>query len=123
MEDAPCCQWMNEKNIRPWGRYDILWDGDDCKVKRITVSPGGKLSYQYHHKRAEDWIIISGSAMVTIDDNTFSAHSGERIHIAKTRKHRIENQSDEDVVFVEVQTGDYFGEDDIVRLEDSYGRK
>jgi mannose-6-phosphate isomerase len=117
-----CCQWVGEVNIRPWGRYDILWDGDDCKVKRITVNPGGKLSYQFHAQRSEDWIIINGTPMIILDDVEDHLHPGDRIHIAKGCRHRMENQSKLDVVFIEIQTGSYFGEDDIVRLEDSYDR-
>lgn len=121
-EDVLCCEWSGEKFIRPWGRYEILWDGDDCKVKRITVNPGKKLSYQYHQKRAEDWIIIKGDPIITMDDRTYPLPSGNKLHIARGVKHRIENQSDESIVFIEVQTGSYLGEDDIVRLEDDYGR-
>jgi mannose-6-phosphate isomerase-like protein (cupin superfamily) len=111
-----------EDNVRPWGRYDILYNGEDCKVKRITVKPGGKLSYQYHYKRSEIWTVISGNGFITLDDDTFYRYPGQTIHIPCGAKHRIENKGDVDLVFVEVQTGTYFGEDDIVRLEDDYGR-
>lgn len=111
-----------DESIRPWGYYEVLYDGEDCKVKRIVVKPGGKLSYQYHHKRNELWTVISGSGFITLDDNTFYRHSGDTINIPKGAKHRVENKGDVDLVFIEVQTGTYFGEDDIIRIEDDYGR-
>ena len=113
-----------EDSMRPWGYYDILYDGDDCKVKRIVIKPGKRLSYQYHHKRDELWKIISGVGSVTLDGSNWSVCAGSDVNVLKGVKHRIENTSqDELLVFIEIQTGDYFGEDDIVRLEDDYGRK
>lgn len=113
-----------EENVRPWGRYDILYDGDDCKVKRITVKPGKRLSYQYHFKREELWVFISGYGVATIDDQDYTVvgSAGSQVSIGFEQKHRIANTGDVDLVFIEIQTGDYFGEDDIVRLEDDYGR-
>ena len=107
---------------RPWGKYEILLSEKNYKVKKISVIPGGSLSYQYHLKRAEDWVIVQGKGRVTVDDNTFELEVGDSIHIPTLAKHRIQNTADCELVFIEVQTGEYFGEDDIVRLEDSYGR-
>ncbi len=111
-----------EESQRPWGYYDILSDSDDCKVKRITVYPGKRLSLQRHQRRSEHWYIVQGSAMVTLDSNTYVLESGGSIDIPKNCSHRIQNQGATDLVFIEVQTGEYFGEDDIERLEDDFGR-
>lgn len=109
---------------RPWGSYEVILDEPDCKVKKIIVKPGQRLSYQYHNKRQEQWTIVSGRAYVTINDSVESYEPGESVHIPTMAKHRVANKSeDEDLVFIEVQTGTYFGEDDIVRLEDDYNRK
>ena len=111
-----------EKTTRPWGTYEVLLDDNNCKVKKITVKPGQSPSYQYHHKRAEDWIVISGTGTVRLDENTLNISPGASVHIPVMSKHSIQNTGEEDLVFIEVQTGEYFGEDDIVRLEDKYGR-
>jgi|TARA_R100000084_G_scaffold98042_1_gene52108 mannose-6-phosphate isomerase len=108
---------------RPWGCYEILHEEKNCKVKRITVKPGERLSYQYHHKRSEVWTIISGIATITLNDKLSSLWYGESITIPHETKHRVENKEREDLVFIEVQTGTYFGEDDIIRIEDDYNRK
>ena len=107
---------------RPWGRFFVLHDEKSYKIKRIEVDPGCRLSYQYHHKRSETWIIVEGIATVTIDDLVGDYKSGDTVLIPKRAKHRIENKGKKKVVFIEVQTGSYFGEDDIVRLEDDYNR-
>jgi mannose-6-phosphate isomerase len=109
-------------NVRPWGHYEVLYDGSDCKVKRIVVKPTGRLSYQYHFKRTEDWIVVSGMGIITLMDIVSVVRPGERIHIAPKMTHRICNTGNEDLIFIEVQTGTYFGEDDIVRISDDYGR-
>ena len=109
-------------NVRPWGHYEVIYDGTYCKIKRIVVNPNNRLSYQYHLKRTEDWVIISGTGIVTLMDIKSRIRPGERIHIAPKMSHRIHNTGDVDLVFVEVQTGTYFGEDDIVRISDDYGR-
>jgi mannose-6-phosphate isomerase len=111
-----------EKDERPWGRYFVLQDETNYKIKRIEVEPGQRLSYQYHNKRSETWIIIEGSAIVTIDDKSKEYNAGESVVIQIKAKHRIENKSNSLLVFIEVQTGSYFGEDDIIRLNDDYGR-
>ena len=107
---------------RPWGSFSILEDADDCKVKRLVVKPGGVLSLQKHHRRAEHWTVIQGVAKVRIDDREFLLHPNESTYIPVETRHRLENPGAEDVHLIEVQTGGYFGEDDIVRYEDIYGR-
>jgi mannose-6-phosphate isomerase len=112
-----------EENVRPWGSYDVLLDASNCKVKQITVKPGGRLSYQYHHKRSEVWVVISGSGLFTLDGMTERVHAGKVVKIPVGHLHRIHNNMEEDLVFVEVQLGSYFGEDDIVRVDDDYNRQ
>ncbi|TVZ28213.1 mannose-6-phosphate isomerase [Gillisia sp. Hel_I_86] len=111
-----------EHDIRPWGQYWVLEEADTHKVKRIEVNPGGRLSYQYHHKRAEVWTIVHGTGRITIDGEVRDYKAGEVVIIPLGAKHRIENPFKEPLVFVEVQHGTYFGEDDIVRIEDDYNR-
>ncbi|MBA2379372.1 MAG: phosphomannose isomerase type II C-terminal cupin domain [Blastocatellia bacterium] len=108
---------------RPWGSYTILDKAGNFKVKRLEVKPGKRLSYQRHRHRAEHWFIISGTAKITLNGEEITAKSGESIDIALGAEHRVENPDlSEMLVFIEVQTGDYFGEDDIVRIEDDFGR-
>ena len=107
---------------RPWGTYQSLDNGAAHQVKRIVVHPGQKLSLQKHHKRAEHWIVVAGNAMVTIDDRRFPLGANGSCYIPLGSVHRLENEGDVDLVLIEVQTGSYLGEDDIVRLEDVYGR-
>lgn len=114
---------MLESGDRPWGKYFVLADEPHYKLKRIEVQPGHRLSYQFHHKRQEQWTIIEGNATVILNDEEISLSYGESIFIPQGAKHRIMNQSNNLVVFIEVQTGTYFGEDDIVRLQDDYERK
>ena len=111
-----------EEDHRPWGNYVVLSDLEDHKVKRITVLPGKRLSYQRHGKRSEHWHIVSGRAVVTLDGRDISLGAGESIDIGCGAAHRIANRGEENVVFIEVQRGEYFGEDDIERLEDDFGR-
>jgi mannose-6-phosphate isomerase len=111
-----------ETDQRPWGSYTVLDDEPTFKVKRIEVLPGKRLSYQRHARRSEHWFIVHGTALVTLDGERRSVSAGEAVDIPVGTDHRIENASDGVVTFVEVQHGDYFGEDDIVRLEDDYGR-
>ncbi|MFC1770796.1 phosphomannose isomerase type II C-terminal cupin domain [Candidatus Margulisiibacteriota bacterium] len=108
---------------RPWGRWEVLLDEEYCKVKRIIVKPNQRLSYQKHMKREEVWTIVKGTAIVTINDVETEYGPGSVARIPKQAAHRIANQKDEQVIFIEVQMGDYFGEDDIIRLEDDYGRE
>jgi mannose-6-phosphate isomerase len=107
---------------RPWGRFEVLEDADDCKVKRMIVTPGQRLSYQRHEHRAEHWVVVSGSARVTLDGVDHDVGPGEAIDIPRGAAHRVANPGTQDLVFIEVQLGDYFGEDDITRLSDDYGR-
>jgi mannose-1-phosphate guanylyltransferase/mannose-6-phosphate isomerase len=107
---------------RPWGSFSILEDADDCKVKRLVVKPGQVLSLQKHQRRSEHWTVIRGVAKVRLGDNEFLLNANESTYIPAGTLHRLENPGAEDIHLVEVQTGDYFGEDDIVRYEDIYGR-
>lgn len=112
-----------EHDTRPWGEYQVLEDAPSHKVKRITVNPGGRLSLQYHHHRAEVWTIIKGTGTITINEVIKDYKVGEVAQIPQGAHHRIENRTDQPVQFIEVQYGTYFGEDDIVRIEDDYNRK
>ncbi|HUS25453.1 MAG TPA: mannose-1-phosphate guanylyltransferase/mannose-6-phosphate isomerase [Candidatus Binatia bacterium] len=110
------------KVYRPWGWYETLTSAPQFQVKRIAVKPGHKLSLQLHHRRAEHWIVVRGTARVTCGDRTFDLASNQSTFIPLGARHRLENAGSELLEIVEVQSGDYFGEDDIVRFEDSYGR-
>jgi len=108
---------------RPWGNYEVLSQGPGYQMKRIVVKPGGKLSLQYHHHRAEHWIVVEGQAEVTRGDEVFTLSSNESTFIPLGAVHRLHNPHAEPVTIIEVQTGTYLGEDDIVRVEDVYGRE
>jgi len=111
---------------RPWGSFEILIDDPDYKVKRIIVKNGERLSLQYHNKRDENWVIVQGKACVQLgryEENCGVYEIGESIYISRFTPHRVSCQSEEDLIFIETQTGEYFGEDDIVRLEDDYSRQ
>lgn len=108
---------------RPWGEFEILADEDHFKAKTIKVNPGQKLSYQSHDKRAEHWIVVKGTATVVLNDLEHTVKAGEYIYIPQKSKHRVMNLTLGLVELVEVQVGSYFGEDDIVRYQDDYGRK
>lgn len=112
----------HRKVHRPWGSYESLDSGENFQVKRITVHPGAKLSLQLHHKRAEHWVVVSGTARVTCDDKVFTLRENESTYIPLGVKHRLENIGAKPLHLIEVQSGDYLSEDDIVRFEDSYGR-
>ena len=107
---------------RPWGSYTVIDEGPGFKVKRIEVKAGSRLSYQRHAQRDEHWFIVSGRALVTLDGLDIAVNAGEAIDIPIGGAHRIMNCGSEPLVFIEVQRGDYLGEDDIVRLQDDYGR-
>src|SRR3954447_10316241 len=111
-----------ERDERPWGRYGVLDDAGTHKVKRIEVEPGRRLSYQRHGRRAEHWIVVTGLAEVTLDGDIHRLEPGRSIDIPRGSAHRVANGGDDRLVFIEVQHGDYFGEDDIERLDDDYGR-
>jgi len=106
----------------PWGRWEVLIEEPAYKVKRITVLPGKRLSYQKHFRRREHWMVVSGNGVVTIDGRDVRLSKGEAIDVAKEEAHRMANNGDEDLTFIEIQQGEYLGEDDIIRLEDDYGR-
>jgi mannose-1-phosphate guanylyltransferase/mannose-6-phosphate isomerase len=108
--------------FRPWGSYTVLEDAADCKVKRLVVKPGQVLSLQMHHRRSEHWTVVRGTAKVRIGDEEKLLHRNESVYIPVETLHRLENPTEEDLHLIEVQCGDYFGEDDIVRYEDRYGR-
>ena len=113
---------MLEKSDRPWGRYEVLQESANYKVKSIHVNPGQRLSYQRHQKRAEHWFVTQGSGEVTIEGAISQVCPGSVIDIAINQLHRIANTGDVELIFIEVQTGTYFGEDDIERIEDDFGR-
>ena len=114
---------INEVDRRPWGSFTILDEGPDYKVKRLEVLPLKRLSYQKHARRSEHWFIVRGIAKVTLNGVEKLVKSGEAVDISVGTAHRVENPDPAELlVFIETQTGDYFGEDDIVRFEDDFGR-
>ena len=111
-----------EVEKRPWGLFYVIHDEQNYKLKRIEVNSNHRLSYQYHQKRSETWIIIEGEATVTIEGKIQKYYKGQTVIIPKEAKHRVENNHPNKLVFIEVQTGSYFGEDDIIRIADDYKR-
>jgi mannose-6-phosphate isomerase len=111
-----------ESDERPWGRYVVLSDAEDHKVKRITVQSGKRLSYQRHLHRTEHWFVVSGLGIVTLDGSDRGVAAGSSVDVPAGAAHRIANNGTEPLIVIEVQTGDDFGEDDIERLDDDYGR-
>ena|ERR1035437_7649038 len=111
-----------DSSKRPWGAYQVLRDAEDFKAKLISVDVGQAISYQYHSKRREHWIIVSGKGEVVLNDFVMPVSAGQHIFVEIGVKHRIRNTGTISLRFVEVQLGTYFGEDDIVRLEDDYNR-
>ena len=114
---------LHREVFRPWGSYDSLDSGERFQVKRLTVRPGGVLSLQLHHRRAEHWVVVSGTARITRGDEVFLLKENQSTYIGIGVRHRIENPGTEPLHIIEVQSGDYLGEDDIVRFEDQYGRQ
>jgi mannose-1-phosphate guanylyltransferase/mannose-6-phosphate isomerase len=108
--------------VRPWGSFESLDSGPGFQVKRLTVNPGGKLSLQLHHHRSEHWVVVSGVAQVTCGDKEFTLRENESTYIPVETRHRLENRGSEPLHVIEVQSGSYLGEDDIVRFDDVYGR-
>jgi mannose-6-phosphate isomerase len=106
----------------PWGSWEVLLEAEYCKVKRIIVNPGQRLSYQKHAHREEVWTVVVGQATVTLDGVESVYTEGQVIFIPKGAAHRMANSGESDLVIIEIQRGSYFGEDDIVRLSDDYGR-
>jgi mannose-6-phosphate isomerase len=111
-----------ETDHRPWGWYEVLADAADHKVKRIVVYPGKRLSLQRHRRRSEHWYVFRGQALATIDGREISLDPGQAVDIPAGTSHRIANRGAVNAAFIEVQTGDYFGENDIERIEDDFGR-
>ena len=114
---------IHRKVHRPWGSYDVLDAGEGFQVKRLTISPGASVSFQFHHHRAEHWIVVRGTARVTKDDEVFLLEENESVSIPQGMKHRLENPGTTPLEVIEAQMGDYLGEDDIIRLEDNYNRE
>ena len=112
----------NYTENRPWGSFTILDEGDGFKVKRLSVNSGHKLSLQYHHQRSELWTVVQGVATVTVGEDIKKLKVNESVYIPLKEKHALSNEGEELMQLIEVQVGDYLGEDDIVRLEDRYGR-
>ena len=113
---------MSEHANRPWGSYTVLTEGEGFKVKTIEVLPAQRLSYQRHSRRSEHWFVVAGQGAVTLDGREIAVQRGDAVDVPSGTAHRIRNTGPAPLVFVEVQHGDYFGEDDIVRLDDDYGR-
>lgn len=122
MSSGPPGSVALEFDVRPWGSYTVLEDASGHKVKRIVVSPGKRLSYQRHSRRAEHWFVVSGQGEATLDGVNYPLGAGSAVDVPLECAHRIANTGTQDLVFIEVQHGEYFGEDDIVRLEDDFGR-
>ena len=114
---------MLEKSERPWGKYQVLQESPTYKVKSIHVLPGKRVSYQRHQKRSEHWYITDGSGEATLDGQIIQVSRGSIITVPQGAAHRISNTGDVELIFIEVQTGSYFGEDDIERIEDDFGRE
>ena len=112
----------NHTELKPWGYFTVLADEPDHKVKQVVVNPGHRLSLQRHMRRSEHWHAISGQAFVIREDEEIAFSVGQSMDILPGAWHRVENKGDSPFVFIEVQTGTYFGEDDIERREDDYGR-
>jgi mannose-1-phosphate guanylyltransferase / mannose-6-phosphate isomerase len=121
-ERAHASATVHQTVIRPWGSYTVLEDAPDCKVKRLVVNPGQVLSLQMHHRRSEHWTVVQGTAKVTVGDKSVLLETNQSVEIPVLTKHRLENTTDRPIALIEVQCGEYFGEDDIVRFEDRYGR-
>ena len=111
-----------ERTVRPWGWFETISEQPGNKIKRIGVLPGQQLSLQKHQRRAEHWVVVQGTALVTVGERVLELCTGQHVDIAVGEVHRLANRTDALVEIVEVQFGDYLGEDDIVRLQDDYGR-
>ena len=113
---------VEDESQRPWGRYQILSESDAHKVKTIWVNPGKRLSYQRHQKRSEHWYVTDGNGEVTLNGEIQKVSRGSIVEIPQGMLHRMSNTGNNELIFIEVQTGSYFGEDDIERVEDDFGR-
>jgi mannose-1-phosphate guanylyltransferase/mannose-6-phosphate isomerase len=114
---------LHREVYRPWGSYDSIDNGHRFQVKRLTIKPGAQLSLQLHHHRAEHWIVVSGTARITLGEKIFLLQENQSTYIPIGERHRIENPGKVPLHIIEVQSGGYLGEDDIVRFEDRYGRE
>ncbi len=112
-----------ESDTRPWGRYEVLLKSEGCQVKRIVVDPGMRFSLQKHARRSERWIVVSGEGKATVGHAEVPVQRGSYVDVPLGAVHRMHNTGKSPLVFIEVQLGDYLGEDDIVRLEDDFSRK
>ncbi len=112
----------NPYSMRPWGSYEVMEEQNGFKVKKLTIDPGCKLSLQKHKHRSEHWVVVRGVATVTRDDEVFDVAVNESVYIPCGAVHRLENKGEQLLEIIEVQTGDYLGEDDIIRLDDDYNR-
>ena len=110
------------KMLRPWGFYEVLYKDGTCQIKRIQVNPGHQTSLQSHQYRSEHWIVHQGTATVTLEDDVKTLKVTETCFISATKKHRLSNEGTAPLIIIEIQTGTYFGEDDITRFEDDYDR-
>lgn len=118
----PALTEIHQTVYRPWGSYTVLEESTNFKIKRIVVNPGARLSMQLHKHRAEHWVVVSGVATITNNEIEFTLNENQSTYISKTHRHRLENKGSEPLSIIEVQCGDYVGEDDIVRFDDNYGR-
>lgn len=113
---------MSAREERPWGWYEVLFEEAGLKVKRIMVKPGKRLSLQSHEQRAENWVVVQGQALFTLGEQTRALEKNQAVFIPQKAKHRMENPGKEALLFIEVQTGSYLGEDDITRFHDDFDR-
>ena len=122
MADATTPTTSPQYEERPWGNYTVIDEGQDYKVKRLVVLPGKRMSYQLHHHRDEHWMVVQGQAQVTLEGKESIVETGRTVDVPVGTAHRIMNPGSDMLVMIEIQRGSYLGEDDIVRLEDDYGR-
>lgn len=113
---------VSATELRPWGTFTVLEEGQGYKIKRIEVKPGHRLSLQMHHHRSEHWIVVSGTAKVTCDDRELLLSNNQSTYVPPCAAHRLENPGVLPLILIEVQNGEYLGEDDIVRFQDDYAR-
>lgn len=113
---------MKQREERPWGWYEILYEEKNLKIKKIMIKPGLRLSLQSHDQRGENWTIIKGNAIVTREKENIQLTSNQMVFIPPKSKHRIENTGNSELIFIEIQSGTYLGEDDIIRYEDDFNR-
>jgi mannose-1-phosphate guanylyltransferase len=123
LKDQKSETYLRHRTVyRPWGSFTLLGEGPRFKIKRLVIKPGGSLSYQMHHHRSEHWVVVSGSAEVVRDDQVFFLDTNESTYIKAGHYHRVSNRGLIDLIIIEVQSGDYLEEDDIIRSDDIYGR-